>query len=98
MRNIINFLLVVALTVSTLSITALAQTPEAYGDVGILAGMAILWTAIAVINVIIFILVLIDILKAKNAASWKVTWLIVVLILGIIGLLLYWFIGRKKKV
>ncbi len=41
---------------------------------------------------------LIDILKAKNDTTWKILWVIVCLFLGIFGVIIYFFVGRKQKV
>jgi len=46
---------------------------------------------------IAFIWALVDILKSKNDTNWKLLWLVVCLLLGIIGVLLYYFIGRKDR-
>ncbi len=37
-----------------------------------------------------------EIAHAKNETSWKLLWALASLILGLLGLILYWYIGRKE--
>jgi hypothetical protein len=52
---------------------------------------------VAILSLVAFIWALIDILKAKNDPGWKILWVIVCFFLGVIGVILYYFIGRKNK-
>ncbi len=48
---------------------------------------------------VVFIYVLIDILKSEFTNSVnKIIWLILVLFTGPLGIVLYFFIGRKQKI
>lgn len=51
----------------------------------------------AVISLIAFIWVLIDIAKASNDNTWKAIWIGICLFLGIIGAVIYIVVGRKQK-
>ncbi|HII53446.1 hypothetical protein COT30_01920 [Candidatus Micrarchaeota archaeon CG08_land_8_20_14_0_20_49_17] len=37
------------------------------------------------------------ILTAKNENNWRILWAVVVLLLGIIGTIIYYFIGHKER-
>lgn len=45
-----------------------------------------------------YLYVLIDILKSEFDGANKLIWLIVVFVLPFVGLILYFFIGRKQKI
>ena len=45
----------------------------------------------------IYIYILIDILKSEFDGANKLIWLIVVFVLPFVGVILYFFIGRKQK-
>ncbi|HIJ99188.1 TPA: PLDc_N domain-containing protein [archaeon] len=75
------------------------------------AGPAIAGAAFGAIFFVIFILALvilslvgviwavIDIIRAKNEGdNWKVIWILVVVILGILGVAIYYFVGRKERI
>ena len=47
---------------------------------------------------IIWIWALIDILKSEFTSTNKIIWLLVVFFLSLLGVLLYYFIGRKQKI
>ena len=44
------------------------------------------------------IIALIDILRNEFEGSNKIIWVLVVLFFGLIGAILYYFIGRKQKI
>lgn len=54
------------------------------------------------ISIIIFaipaIIALIDILKSEFKGNNKIIWVLVVIFFGLIGAILYFFIGRKQKI
>lgn len=52
---------------------------------------------IVLVWIIIFIWALVDMLKAKKEAEWKILWLLVMLLLPIIGVIIYYFVGREQK-
>jgi len=58
--------------------------------------LAIFGITLGTISLLLFIWALLDILKANNKGTWKILWIIVCLF-GFIGVLIYIFIGRKKK-
>lgn len=53
---------------------------------------------ILVFIIILPIIVLVDILKSKFNGNDKIIWVLVVIFLGILGVTLYYFIGRKQKI
>lgn len=63
-----------------------------------LLGMMSMWWIWGVLGLIAFIWVLIDVINRKDLdTGMKVLWIIIALILGIIGAIIYYFVGRKKK-
>ena len=50
-----------------------------------------------IISLIAFIWALVDIIKAKKDTSWKIIWILICLILGIIGVIIYYFVEKHKK-
>jgi len=58
----------------------------------------LLIVAIPVFFIIPVVIALIDILKNEFEGDNKIVWVLVVLFLGIIGAILYYFIGRKQKI
>src|SRR3989304_6109137 len=40
---------------------------------------------------------LVDMLTSKNDSSWKILWLLVIVLLPLLGSVLYYFIGRGQK-
>lgn len=61
--------------------------------VGGLAGFLIL---LGVVSFIGFIWALIDIARAKKDTGYKIIWLLICLILGIFGVLIYYFAEKRK--
>ncbi len=53
---------------------------------------------ISVFFIIPVVIALIDILKNEFEENNKIVWVLVVLFLGIIGAILYYFIGRNQKI
>lgn len=42
------------------------------------------------------VLSIIEIGNAANSTGWKALWIIILIVLGWIGIVLYWFVGRKS--
>ena len=51
-----------------------------------------------IISFVAFIWALIDILGAGNESTWKILWVVVCFFLGLLGVLLYVFVGRNQKI
>ncbi len=67
---------------------------------GILGLVAIFWIAIivlALVSTIAVIWALYKILTAKNETNWKILWALIVLILGILGVILYFLVANKER-
>lgn len=66
---------------------------------GILAGLGAFALLLIIVSIIAFIWALIDIANQKGKdTGWKIIWVLICLILGVIGVVVYYFIsGRKKK-
>jgi hypothetical protein len=52
---------------------------------------------IGLIHLILVIWALFDIITSARSLGWKVLWGVIVFLLPCIGLLLYFFIGRKME-
>jgi len=50
---------------------------------------------IGLIILILDILGIIDVVKSKKSTGQKVLWIVIILVLPLIGLVLYYFLGRK---
>ena len=48
-----------------------------------------------IISIIAFIPAMVDILKSKKSTKYKLAWLVICLILGVIGALIYFLIEKK---
>lgn len=69
---------------------------------GVLASQEIIIILITILIIlpvflIIPLIALVDILKSKFEGNDKLIWVLVVLFLGVLGAVLYFFIGRKQK-
>jgi len=60
------------------------------------AGFALFAIIFAVVSLIALIWAIIDIANADEDTGYKIIWLLICLFLGIIGVLLYYFVGRNK--
>jgi cytochrome c biogenesis factor len=54
--------------------------------------LALLWGILVLVSVI---WVIVDVTKRNVSTATKVLWIIVALLLGIIGAIIYYFVGRK---
>ena len=61
---------------------------------GGLCGLVVL--AIAIVSVVAFVWALIDIIKREDLdGTMKLVWILVVLFTGVLGAIIYYFVGRK---
>lgn len=61
-----------------------------------IAGFASMVLIFFVVSLIALIWAIIDIANADEDTGYKIIWLLICLFLGIIGVLLYYFVGRNK--
>ena len=59
--------------------------------------IAILIMALTLIQLCLMVWALIDISGAKNDGMWKVMWILVCLLGGLMGIIVYLIVGRKDK-
>jgi uncharacterized BrkB/YihY/UPF0761 family membrane protein len=66
---------------------------------GFLLGLGMIGILLAVLSFAGWIWAIIDIaVNQKKETGWKIIWLIICILLGIIGVIIYYFAsGRKKK-
>lgn len=51
---------------------------------------------LSLVILILDILAIIEVLKSSKDTGNKILWIIIILLLPVVGLILYFFIGRKK--
>lgn len=51
---------------------------------------------LSLVVLVLDIVAIVDVIKSPKDTGMKVLWIIVILLLPILGLILYFFIGRKK--
>jgi len=54
-----------------------------------------LYTILGIVHLVLFIIALIDIIQSSMAIEKKLLWILLILLLPLIGLILYFLIGRK---
>lgn len=65
--------------------------------VGVWAGMMIFWVIFSIVGFALFLWALIDVIRRQFPnQNDKILWVILIIVLGIIGPILYLLIGRKK--
>ncbi|NQU97952.1 PLDc N-terminal domain-containing protein [Candidatus Woesearchaeota archaeon] len=65
------------------------------GSLGILFVISLI---LGIASLVAFIWALVNILGADNEATWKILWVIVCLLLGILGVIIYLLVGKKQRV
>jgi hypothetical protein len=54
-----------------------------------------LYTILGIVHLVLFVIALIDIIGSSMAIEKKLLWILLILLLPLIGLILYFLIGRK---
>ncbi len=57
-----------------------------------------MYYVLGLLYLIISIVMILEIIKAEVPNSTKILWIVVILVLPYIGILLYYFIGRRKMI
>lgn len=74
-----------------------ADTAAATAAVGIGVGMIIFWIIFCLLGFVLFLWALIDVIRRQfQNPNDKILWLVLILLVGILGPILYLIIGRKK--
>ena len=60
--------------------------------------LVVLLIIISILAIPFWIISIIDILKSSFEGNGKIVWLLVVVVLGILGIILYRMIGKNKKI
>jgi hypothetical protein len=47
---------------------------------------------------VFLILALVDIARAQNEGNWKLMWALISIFAGLIGMAVYWFVGRHDRI
>jgi hypothetical protein len=47
---------------------------------------------------VFLILALVDIARAGNKGNWKLMWALISIFAGLIGMAVYWFVGRRDRI
>jgi len=70
-----------------------------FGVAGIMGLSFLLMTFLVTVAAFAFwIWTLVDILKSEFTGSNKIVWLVAIIMIPLIGMILYWFIGREQKI
>jgi hypothetical protein len=70
-----------------------------YGVAGIMGLSFLLMMSLITFAAFVFwIWVLVDILRSEFTGSNKLIWLLAVIMVPLLGMILYWFIGREQKI
>jgi hypothetical protein len=70
----------------------------AAGLLALFGGMYLFFIIIGIIGTVFFIISLINILTANNDTNWKLLWGLVVFFGGIIGIIVYYIVGKKSRI
>jgi hypothetical protein len=54
----------------------------------------VLWTILSIIHIILFIIAAIEIITSSKDLVAKLLWLLLILLLPLIGLIIYYLVGR----
>lgn len=57
-----------------------------------------MYYVLGLLYLVISIVMILEIIKAEVPNSTKILWIVVILVLPYIGILLYYFIGRRKMI
>ncbi|MDD2501228.1 MAG: PLDc N-terminal domain-containing protein [Geobacter sp.] len=60
--------------------------------------IVLLVSMFALVPLAIIIWALVDILKSEFTGNNKIVWLLLVIFIPLLGVILYWFIGRGQKI
>lgn len=82
----------------TLGTSGAAAGATAGVAVGVFSLFFIFIGLLAIVSIIAFIWALMDILKSNNDTNWKLLWVVICILLGILGVIIYYFVGRKDRV
>ena len=55
-----------------------------------------LWTILSIVHLILFIIAAIEIVSSSKPLMEKVLWLALILLLPLVGLIIYYLMGRGK--
>lgn len=95
------FLLATSAVNATSTEAASAVFSALFGGMAVfMAFFAIIWVAIfllVAVDLAITVWALYDILTSKNDSNWKLLWAVIILFVSLLGVLLYYFMGRKER-
>ncbi len=63
---------------------------------GMFVGMMLLMVLLGIVWIVLLIWSLVHILKAGNEPTWKILWIVVIALIPVLGVILYYFIGRDQ--
>ncbi|MFO0856756.1 MAG: PLD nuclease N-terminal domain-containing protein [Phycisphaerales bacterium] len=55
-----------------------------------------LYGLLSLLHLILWIIAVVDIVKSSKPLSMKIVWILIVLLLPVVGLILYFLLGRGK--
>lgn len=82
---------------STTAADEAAAAAAGTAAVGIAAGMMIFWVIFGILSFALFLWALIDVIRRQFPnQNDKILWIVLILLIGMLGPILYLIIGRKK--
>ena len=69
----------------------------ALGGAALILGMVIGLLILIILALVFWVMMLVNVATAKNKGDWKLVWIIIVVLLGVIGAIIYYFIGKKER-
>lgn len=77
--------------------TSIPISDEAAAGIFALGGVAlIIWALVSLVCIVLWIWALIDCIKKEFPGSGKVIWILVIVLLGVIGAIIYLIAGKKS--
>ena len=102
-----RLLLIIMFLLATSASNATATEFAASTVSALFGGMAAFMAFFAIIWIVVILLVLVnlavtvwgiyDVLTSRNDSNWKLLWVVIILFANLIGVLLYYFMGRKER-
>ena len=65
---------------------------------GIFAGLFLFWVILAIAATVFTIWMLVDVLISNKETNEKILWVLVILFANLLGAIIYFFVGRSKRI
>jgi len=85
----------------TVAIPALGNTNSTEDSPWFIALFLLIYCGIFLVMGLYYVLLifaLVDIARAQNEGNWKLMWALISIFAGLIGMAVYWFVGRHDRI